>query len=268
MRWWVHEYAEAGLYIELVAQIFWVLLSITLHELAHGWAALWQGDRTPQWLKRMSANPLVHMGPQSLLVFALCGIAWGAMPVDPSRFRDGRRGDICVAAAGPAMNVALGLLCAGLCTAWLAAVPADLPLYREGAVFLFVGAAINLVLAPLNLLPIPPLDGSRILAGFSRRAQLLFGHPQAQLFGTFVFLAVFFASPVGDLLVRRAWTGAAKLVDLGGHAFGSPPILHVQLQGILEDPTVQSLIRRELGDREPPMRRAPQDPGAADAPAD
>ena len=76
MNWWVHNYWQAGMRIELISQIFWVLFAITLHELAHGWAAIWQGDRTPIEMNRMTANPLVQMGPHSLLIFALCGIAW------------------------------------------------------------------------------------------------------------------------------------------------------------------------------------------------
>ncbi|MBT5381502.1 MAG: site-2 protease family protein, partial [Phycisphaerae bacterium] len=87
--------------------IFWVLLSITLHELAHGWAAIWEGDKTPIETGHMSANPVVHMGRFSLIVFALIGFAWGLMPVRPWRFRHGRLGEAIVAIAGPAMNLAL-----------------------------------------------------------------------------------------------------------------------------------------------------------------
>ena len=74
MSWWVSNFAQSGHYVELVSWIFWVLLSITLHELAHGWAAIWQGDDTPIRLNRMTANPIAHMGLPSLVVFALCGI--------------------------------------------------------------------------------------------------------------------------------------------------------------------------------------------------
>ena len=109
--WWVHNAFVNGGAIMLVAWIFWVLFSITLHELAHGWAAIWEGDMTPRELGRMTANPVVHMGGLSLLVFAAIGIAWGMMPVNPSRFRHRRWGDAIVAAAGPVMNILLSIVC-------------------------------------------------------------------------------------------------------------------------------------------------------------
>ena len=64
-----------------------VIISIVLHELAHGWAAIWQGDDTPRQMGHMTADPMVHMGGFSLLMLALVGIAFGAMPVNPRNFR-------------------------------------------------------------------------------------------------------------------------------------------------------------------------------------
>ena len=76
---WMHELAQSGEYGVIVGWLFWIIASITLHELAHGWAALWQGDPTPRALGHMTASPMVHMGPMSLIALALVGIAWGAM---------------------------------------------------------------------------------------------------------------------------------------------------------------------------------------------
>ncbi|MEY3025868.1 MAG: hypothetical protein RLZZ238_765 [Planctomycetota bacterium] len=67
------------------AFLFWGIFSITMHELAHGWAALSQGDDTPRIYGRMTINPVVHMGWISLILLALVGIAWGSMPTDPSK---------------------------------------------------------------------------------------------------------------------------------------------------------------------------------------
>ena len=100
MSWWVHEEFRAGGLVAVLSWAFWVIFSITLHELGHGWAAIRQGDDTPRRFGRMTLNPLVHMGVPSLVMFALIGIAWGAMPVEPSRFRWGRRGRVLVSAAG------------------------------------------------------------------------------------------------------------------------------------------------------------------------
>ena len=227
MTWWIHRFVEDGQYIELVSWIFWVLLSITLHELAHGWTAIWQGDETPRLLNRLTMNPIVQMGPQSLLIFAICGIAWGAMPVNPSRFRDGRKGDIYVSAAGPAMNLLIGLVCTILLVLWLWICPEDLAAFRPVAVFLYFGVMLNFVLAPLNLLPIPPLDGSRILAGFSRKADELFSNPQAMIFGMMIFIAIFFMTPIGSYFFFAARMGAMIVIDLLGFPLGNTSIFEV-----------------------------------------
>ena len=105
--------------------------------------------------------------------------------------------------------------------------PSGTPLYENASIFLFLGVGLNLILAPLNLLPIPPLDGSRILAGFSRRARELFDRPQAHLFGMFLFLAIFFMSPIGGLLISGAWRGTIVLVDGVGGVVGNPAIWEV-----------------------------------------
>jgi Zn-dependent protease len=274
-RWWVHELYQQGLVIELVAWIFWVLLSITLHELAHGWTALWQGDDTPNRMDRLTANPLVHMGPHALIMFAVCGIAWGAMPVNPGRFRDGRRGDILVSAAGPAMNLLLGALCLLGLLLWMRLVSEDAEAYRYGVVVLHSGIALNLILAPFNLLPIPPLDGAHILAGFWRRARRWLEHPQAPMIGLFVFAGVFFMSPVGGYLIDAAWSGTDRVVDLAGRPLGNPPIIWAiadeedrealrELGRMLQDPANRHIlhdpeVRRLWEALEPHV--APADPG-------
>jgi Zn-dependent protease len=82
------------------AVVITVVVSITIHELAHGVVAVWRGDRTPIDEGHMTLNPAVHMGPFSIIALLVAGIAWGAMPINPSRIR-GRFGEALVAAAGP-----------------------------------------------------------------------------------------------------------------------------------------------------------------------
>ncbi len=212
--WWVHREWEDFGPVFVFAHVFWVIMAIVLHELAHGYAAIWQGDDTPRRLDRMTLNPLVHMGPASLLVFAVIGMAWGVMPVNPSNFRWRRYGRIVVAAAGPAMNVLLALLAlvAGGLVARFAA--GDSQTVENLIVFLFVGMAFNIQLAIFNLLPIPPLDGSAILGTLWRRFGEWCQHPYAAFAGL-AGLLIFFRSGLDSVL------------------FGPPIELAMRLQGVI-----------------------------------
>ncbi len=215
--WWVHSvYNSAdGGDQGLIAVASWVVVvigAITLHELAHGWAALWEGDGTPRELGHMTGNPLVHMGSMSLLLFAVLGIAFGMMPVNPSRFRHGHAGRIIVAAAGPAMNLVLFVIFA-LSLGALARSGASGPVANNVALFLNMAAMLNLVLAVFNLLPLPPLDGWRILEGCHWKIRALSNHPKAPIAALFV-LMVLFMSGFGWIwtLADRAVMTVAGLV--------------------------------------------------------
>lgn len=263
--WWVAELFQSNPGV-LVATVFWVIFSITLHELGHGWAALRMGDDTPIETGHMTWNPLVHMGGTSLILFALAGIAWGLMPVNPSRMR-GRHAPALVAAAGPAVNVALALVCALLAGLWIAYATMSTmpdPAWRFGKDFLETGAMLNIALVLLNLLPVPPLDGSRILAHFSRPYAALASHPALSLAA---FLVVFlFAGrhlfPVAHDAADRA-IGAVAQAAPGG---ASPtarltrwinaltPDERAEVQRI-ERETIEGLIRRLVAEA-PPEQRA------------
>ena len=152
-----------------IAVVVTVVLSVCLHELAHGMVAIWYGDRTPIETGHMTLNPLVHMGPISLVMLAVAGIAWGLMPVNPSRMR-GRYAPAVVAAAGPAMNALLATLSIGAVGVWLRWVShAEDPsqLSQNLWYFLQVFGRVNVMLLLFNLIPLPPLDGSRILSNLS-----------------------------------------------------------------------------------------------------
>jgi Zn-dependent protease len=183
-----------------------VIFSICLHELAHGYAAIWQGDDTPRATGHMTWNPLVHMGPTSLLFFAILGIAWGAMPVNPYNFRS-RYGDAIVAAAGPATNAILMVLCVIGSVVWiLTAQGLGDPYFKNVLRFLELGAMLNAVLMLFNLLPVPPLDGGRILADFVPAYGRLWQTEKGAIAGLLIFGLLFFsAGPsvfrAGDALV-------------------------------------------------------------------
>lgn len=190
MSWWVHDLYHSDKVL-LVSWIFWVIFSITMHELAHGWAAIWQGDDTPRRYDRMTMNPIVHMGPFSLIMFALIGIAWGVMPTDPSQYRWGRRGRIVVAGAGPAMNIVLAFISLTAGAFCIRYAPPTSNFAANVQTFLLAGGWLNLALAAFNLLPMPPLDGSSILAGMSRQFYRWMHHPHAPMVGMFLLLFLF-----------------------------------------------------------------------------
>ncbi|MFB2978288.1 hypothetical protein [Microseira sp. BLCC-F43] len=81
-----------------------LILSVSLHELAHGFAALTQGDDPPKKTGHMTVNPFVHMGWESIIFLCIGGICWGEMPVNPAKFRSAKWGNILVSAAGPLLN--------------------------------------------------------------------------------------------------------------------------------------------------------------------
>ena len=166
--WWVQNVLDSGGPALLVSWIVVVIGSITLHELSHGWMAVRRGDRTPIELGHMTWNPVVHMGPMSLVLFALIGIAWGAMPVDRTRIR-GRWGYALTIFAGPAINFLLAgvaIVALGLWTGAMAAFSMPEPFSSNLEQFFRIAGVLNIVLGLFNLLPVLPLDGGRILAEF------------------------------------------------------------------------------------------------------
>ena len=185
--------------------VFTLVVSVCLHELAHGWAAIRLGDDTPIHTGHMTLNPLVHMGPVSLVALFLVGLAWGAMPVDPSRLR-GKYAYAKVCAAGPLMNLWLAvfaLLLLGLLQRFFDGFrEPDHYALTNAATLLWVFGLVNIVLCLFNLLPVPPMDGSRILAEFHRGyARWLEDNPWSMFL---LFPLAFFAAPylffwVGDV---------------------------------------------------------------------
>ncbi len=204
--WWMSDLLESGRGALLAGWIFWIVFSICMHELAHGWVAIWQGDDTPRVTGHMTINPLVHMGWLSLAVFVFTGYAWGTMPVNPSRFRSGRRGHLYVSAAGPGMNIAIAVVCLttlGVLKGLRYGENSTTEVANNLFVFLRVGGWLNLFLAVFNLLPVPPLDGSTIVASLSRRGYELMQHPFVRQAGFIILLLVLFQSGASGVISAR-----------------------------------------------------------------
>ena len=187
-----------GLFISKIAIFAGLILSVVAHEVSHGAAADAQGDPTPRAYGRLSLNPFRHLDPLGTLAMILIVFAgvpifgWAKpVPIDPRYFRDYRKGVILVALAGPFAN--LSLLILSLFFVYL--------LFKSGVApsgflvgFLALLVLINYMLMLFNLLPIPPLDGSRVVSMFLPwRAMVTYN--QLAGFGLLVLLfLVFFDS--------------------------------------------------------------------------
>jgi Zn-dependent protease len=172
-----------------------VLLAITLHEAAHGFAALRLGDDTAYRLGRVTLNPLKHIDPFGTIIMPAILLLSGApflfgyakpVPVDFRRLRDPKRGMVLVAAAGPAMNLLLALASVILLRLWVGATGTETGWAPAN---LFNSLLLNLVLAVFNMIPLPPLDGGRVAVGLLPRALAI---PLARLerWGMFIILGL------------------------------------------------------------------------------
>lgn len=155
----------AALLFDLFVSLPVIVLAVTVHEFAHAWTASRLGDPTARALGRVTLNPLAHLDPAGSILFLIAGFGWGKpVPFDPRHLRRPKQGMLLIAAAGPASNIALALLSA---LVWNALPHPALPEGWVAVIWAAVGALIhlNVLLAVFNLLPLPPLDGSRILMG-------------------------------------------------------------------------------------------------------
>jgi Zn-dependent protease len=154
-----------------------VLFAITLHEVAHGWVARRFGDPTAQMLGRLTVNPLKHIDPIGtiivpvLLLVLHTGFLFGwakPVPISPRNFKNPRRDMAIVAAAGPASNLIMGIIWA-LVIRLAALLYPTLP-WIEPLIYMgLAGVLINVALMVFNLIPLPPLDGGRVLVGLLPR---------------------------------------------------------------------------------------------------
>lgn len=200
----------------LTASLVPMMLGMIVHEVAHGLAARRLGDPTADMMGRLTLNPVPHIDPLGLLCFVFTSILGGfifgwarPVPVNPRYFRKPARDMMLVALAGPGSNFVLALLF-GLALAFMVIVSPEIFAGRMSPVqpsataqFLVLmctqGILINLCLAWFNLLPLPPLDGSRVVAYFLPM-HLALSYARLERYGFVVLLVLLFSGVLGRVL--------------------------------------------------------------------
>ena len=186
-----------------------VLFAITLHEVAHGYVAYKCGDSTAKMFGRLSINPVRHIDPVgTVLIPILSAVLTGfnfvfgyakPVPVNWNQLRKPRRDMILVSLAGPGANLLMALFWAGCFKLALSMHPGS----SMPALFLLAtaraGIIINLVLAFLNLLPLPPLDGSKVVLSLLPPRQAM-TYARIEPYGFFILIALIFTGVLGYIL--------------------------------------------------------------------
>jgi Zn-dependent protease len=180
-----------------------LLFSVIIHEVAHGWVAYRMGDSTAKWSGRLSLNPLEHLDPIGTLMLFLAGFGWAKpVPVNFNNLSDKRKGLIFVSLAGILANILfafIALLFVRLFSASFSGVNLILVYKVCQSV-----AYINITLAALNLIPIPPLDGSKILMGilWERTPDFLF---RLEPYGFFIIIGFLYLGILDPLIGFFGW---------------------------------------------------------------
>ncbi len=147
-----------------------ILLSLTVHEYFHGWTANKLGDPTAKMQGRLTLNPIAHLDILGTILMFVVGFGWAKpVPIDPRNFKDPKKDTILVAIAGPLSNLVMALA-AGLALRYMIPRMVSGEISSEGvypviAIILVLTLVYGIALAVFNMIPIPPLDGSRVLYG-------------------------------------------------------------------------------------------------------
>jgi Zn-dependent protease len=190
----------------LIVVAIMLLVGFPVHEFAHALTAYRLGDGTAKLFGRLTLNPVAHFDPLGGILLAVTfigagfGFGWAKpTPVNPSNLAGGRRGEAMVAAAGPLSNLVLAAA-AALPLRYILATPAlaeQVPFMVIQILYFFV--YINIVLMVFNLIPIPPLDGSKVLFAFLPAQQAWRWRPVLEQYGFVLLLLVFFVPPGGSI---------------------------------------------------------------------
>jgi Zn-dependent protease len=215
---------ELSMVQRIAVWILPVIFAITVHEVAHGWVAKKYGDNTAAMQGRLTINPIKHIDwlgtiiIPGLLLLTGTGFIFGwakPVPVDARNFKKPRHDMAIVALAGPVSNVLMAIAWALLArigvTIGASAENISLPLIYTG----IAGISINLVLALINLLPIPPLDGSRVLTGILPH-RLAWQYNQLERYGFIILLILLYTKILDTILAYPMYFAQNLFFSLAG----------------------------------------------------
>lgn len=204
----------AGLILSLPA----ILFALTIHEYSHGYVAYRMGDPTAKFAGRLTFNPIKHIDIFGFLAFLLFRFGWAKpVPINPYNFRDVKKGILYTSIAGPLSNFLLALLC-GLI---LRILPTNFKLLLPLVIMFQLGVIYNLIFCAFNLIPIPPLDGSKVLFSL---LPTKYAHIEYTLerYGFFILIGLIFINMAG---IPILWGWIGPFVNLFGQLFSGIPNL-------------------------------------------
>ncbi|MCH8028891.1 MAG: site-2 protease family protein [Candidatus Dadabacteria bacterium] len=190
-----------------------ILLALTVHEFCHAWAAYRLGDDTARLQGRLTLNPIAHLDIFGTILFFIAGFGWAKpVPVNPLNLKDPKKDMMFIAFAGPASNVVMALA-AGLVIRVLIPMHLDInsPIIEMVFKLLMITVYLNLALAVFNMIPLPPLDGSRILYGILPREQAN-TYAKIEPYGVMILFAIFIFG--GRVFHTLIWYPISILVRL------------------------------------------------------
>ena len=226
---------ELSLVQKIAIWVVPVVLAITVHEVAHGWIARKLGDNTAFMLGRLTLNPLKHIDPMGtilipgMLLLLQAGFLFGyakPVPINWRNLRHPKRDMALVAAAGPGANLLMAI-------AWALLIRLGLSLGESGMALIYMGVAgitINIILMVLNLLPLPPLDGGRVMTGLLP-GPWAYKFSRIEPYGFFILIGLLVTGVLGMVLWPVISVGMSMMVPVSGLSAQKFQLLLLALMG-------------------------------------